>query len=178
MTINIIHDIRLLDRYGLLIDELHRQEVYDYKIWNCIEDKGSVIRSINLSHKAIVRYAKEQWLKEIAIAEDDLQFTAPGAWEFFLKNKPEVYDLYLACSYLPLHSGLVCGFHLYFISEKFYDQFLSVPDNLHIDTAMEGLKGNYVFCYPFPALQRPSWSANNREKVDYNKVLNPEDIYR
>ena len=38
--------------------------------------------------------------------------------------------------------------------------------------------GDFKFCYPFPALQRPGFSANNKAIVDYNKILEPKDIYK
>jgi hypothetical protein len=63
------------------------------------------------------------------------------------------------------------------VHEKFYEKFLSVPDDVHIDTSMDELKGNYVFCYPFAALQRAGFSANNRTVVNYNPILKNEDVY-
>lgn len=177
MDLNIIHDSRLIERREPLIEEMNRQGI-KYKIWDSVECKDSVVKSINLSHKQIVQYAKDNGIKEIAIGEDDLVFPAPNGWQFFLRNKPERYDLYLGCSFLPLHAKMVCGFHLYCIQEQFYDAFLSVDETKHIDTAMDDLKGDYVWCYPYPALQRPSWSANNKAQVNYNAVLNKEDIYQ
>lgn len=175
--LNIIHDNRLFNRLEPLVEEMHRQGI-NYKIWDAVECKDSVIKSINLSHKQIVQYAKDNGLKEIAIGEDDLFFPAPNGWQFFLRNKPEKYDLYLGCTFMPLHAKSVCGFHLYCIHEQYYDKFLSIPDNVHIDTAQDELKGHFEFCYPYPALQRPMWSANNRAEVNYNAVLNKEDIYQ
>ena len=120
----------------------------------------------------------EKGLKEVAIAEDDLYFTHLNGWQWFLKNKPKGYDLYLAGTYIvPVEQKQIVGFHLYMVHEKFYDTFLSVPDNVHIDTHMNELKGDYHFCYPMAALQRSGWSSNNHAVCDYNKVLRPQDIY-
>ncbi len=138
-----------------------------------------VVRSINLSHKQIVKWAKDIGMKEICIAEDDLMFTAPNAWEYFLSQKPEVFDIYLWGSYIvPLSNKKICGFQMYIIRDQFYDTFLSIDENQHIDTATCDLKGDYHYCYPFPCLQRSCWSANARAKVNYNTILKPEDIWK
>lgn len=178
-TINIIHDNRLIGRYEALMEEFSKEGVTDYKIWEPVEDSKSVIRSINLSHKQIVAWAKKEGLKEVCIGEDDLYFSAAGGWKYFLENKPETFDLYLWGSYIvPLSNNCVCGFQLYIIAEKFYDQFLSVPADIHIDYSMDSLKGDYRFCYPFSALQRSCFSANNRAITNYNSALRKEDIWQ
>jgi hypothetical protein len=139
-----------------------------------------VVESINASHKMIVRDAMEKGFEEVCIAEDDLMFTAEDGWQHFLNKKPKEYDLYLASTYIvPVSNNMVCGFHLYMVHSRFYEQFLSVPNNSHIDTAMDALKGKYEFCYPFSALQRPGFSANNKHQptVNYNSLLKEEDVY-
>ena len=114
----------------------------------------------------------------VIIGEDDLTFTSKTSWQYFLDNMPKEFDLYLACTYTPpISNKKICGFHLYAVGQSFYDKFLSVPETLHIDTAMDDLGGDYVFCYPFPALQRSGYSANNKAVVNYNNTLSKEDIY-
>ncbi len=180
MTLNIIHDNRMSDRLEPLFREFKEQGIKRWELWDCVEDKNSVVRSINLSHKQIVKFAQEKGWKECCIGEDDLMFTAIGGWEWFLKNKPESFDLYLWGSYcVPLENNKVTGFQLYIISEKFYQTFLDTPENTHIDTYMDYLKGDYKYCYPFSALQRPCWSANNKAMSNYNtNNLRPEDIWK
>lgn len=186
LTINIIFDNRHSEDYERLLNEFESQTVRpEYKFWPCIINKESVVSSINASHKMIVNWAKDNGIKEVVIAEQDLHFTHPKAWQYFLENKPVDYDIYLACSYVKdldkLTGGLkflICGFHLYIINEKYYDKFLSVNDNEHIDTAVGNMKDNFVFCYPFPALQRSGYSANNMADVNYNITLQEEDIYK
>lgn len=180
-TINIILDERRCERKELLLEEFRQQNITDFKFWDCVI-LPDVVQSINASHKMIVRDAKERGLKEVCIIEDDLEFTCKGAWDYFLKQKPEKYDLYLWGSYLlPLSNNMVCGFQLYFISENFYDKFLYCPDNVHIDTEMDKLDGDIKFCFPFPALQRAGYSANNKAVVNYNDILYtsfPDHIYK
>ena len=105
-------------------------------------------------------------------------FTADGAWDYYLRNMPMDFDLYLACTYVkPFDPIKITGFHLYTVAAKFYDKFLIAPDTAHIDVAMDDLGGDYRLCYPFPALQRAGFSSNCSGYANYNTVLNKEDIY-
>lgn len=180
--INVIYDSRHSDRYGLILDEFVRQGITKYLIWDCIS-KPNVVQSINESHKMIVRQAKESGMKECAIAEDDIFFPSEKGWEWFLKNKPETFDIYSSGNYNSfvredaagaVRTDTIVGLHLYIIHEKYYDRFLETPENKHIDTEQ---KGDLYFCYPMAALQRPGYSANNMAIVNYNSSLKPEDIY-
>ena len=158
-TLNVIFDSRRNERYDLLVSEFKKCKVEKFVIWPCIIIPD-VVASINLSHKMVVKEAKELGLEYCILAEDDLEFTCVDSWRYFIDNIPASFDLYLACTYLmPLSNNKICGFHLYIVHSKFYDKFLSVPDHLHIDTAMDDLGGDYHICYPFPAIQRPGWSA-------------------
>jgi len=177
--INIIFDNRQPEDYGRLLGEFIEQGISRYKFWDAICNKDSVVKSINSSHKMIVQWAKENNLPYVIVAEQDLHFTAKGAWDYFIGKMPSEFSLYLACTYIPpISNNQVNGFHLYIVHEKFYDKFLSVPDDQHIDTAMNDIKGDYKFCYPFPALQRSGWSFNNKAICNYNSVLKPEDIWK
>ncbi len=178
--LNIIFDNRQPDDYERLTNEFEVQGIADYKFWDAVVLKESVVESINASHKMIVKDAKERKLKEVVIAEQDLTFPANDGWDYFLRSKPNGFDIYVACSYVPpISNNILCGFHLYIVSEKFYDDFLSIPNNSHIDTAANDLKGDYKYCYPFAALQRPGFSANNPgSPVNYNSLLQPTDIYQ
>lgn len=176
--INIIYDDRHSEDYGRLLGEFIVQGICSYKFWDCIRLDDSVIKSINASHKMIVRDAKKRRLKECCIAEQDLTFSHLTSWEYFLKNKPEHFSVYVASTYLMPHTlNKLTGFHLYIIQEWFYDEFLSVPDDEHIDNAICDLNSNHKICYPFPALQRPGFSANSKVEVNYNQLLSKEDIY-
>lgn len=179
IPINIIFDDRNPSDYERLLGEFAEQGILEYKFWAAIRDSASVVASINASHKQIIRYAKENNIPEICVAEQDLTFTDKGAWDYFLKNKPKEFDIYLGATYiLPVSNKKICGFHLYIISEKYYDSFLSVPDDAHIDTAVCDWGGDFNFCYPFPALQKAGFSFNAKDIVDYNKNLSEEDIWK
>lgn len=177
IQLNIIYDNRWPEKYEPLINELFIQNI-DYKIWSPVEAK-TVVESINLSHKAIVSWAKKHNLDRVFIGEDDLHFPAKDGWQYYLQNIPETFDIYAGGTYIDdlTNKNILCGFHLYCVSSKFYDKFLSVNDNCHIDTEINNLGGDFKVCRPFAALQRPGFSANNRMNVNYNSILKPEDIH-
>lgn len=189
MTIHVLYDDRKPERLDNVMEEFRRQNISNnVKIWGAIiKNNISIVESINAGHKNIVQYAKDNNLPEICIAEDDLMFPNENGWNYFIENKPDLFDLYIGGNYLCdnriekkpplLKVSEYVGNQLIIISKKYYDVFLSVPNNQHIDTAQKGL-GEFYVCYPFVALQRPGRSANNNnEIVDYNKILDISDIY-
>src|SRR5690606_25338769 len=67
-------------------------------IWPGILTENPKI-GIASAHKQIVSYAKDQNLPCVVIAEDDINFTSKGAFDYFLANEPSDYDLYLGGIY-------------------------------------------------------------------------------
>lgn len=181
-TVNVIFDSRHTPQdYERLLGEFITQGITKFKFWDAVVLTHSVIDSIAASHKMIVQDAKDRGLKECIVLEQDAAFTSPNAWKYFVDNKPKDFDLYLWGSLtVPISNKIICGFQLYIISGKFYDTFLAVKENQHIDTAMNDVEANFHFCYPFPCLQRVGFSANNNEVVDYTKGcgITEQDIYR
>lgn len=179
MTLNIIHDNRQPQRHVDLMLELSEQQITDYKIWEATVLPESVVKSINASHKKIVRWAKENNQESVCIAEDDVWFPSKNGWRYFLEKMPNEFDIYLGGSYIVSHEGFIqiCGFHLYMVHQKFYDTFLAAPDSVHIDSYFNEIEGDYQFCRPFAALQRPAYSANCSAFVDYNAVIDKSMIY-
>lgn len=179
MKLNIIYDARRFEKYEPLMLELERQGIKEgeFEIWPCLL-LNDVVSAINKSHKMIVEDAKEKGLSEVCICEDDLFFPAQDGWQYFLRNKPLEYDIYVAATYiLPVELKKLCGFHLYCVSSKFYDTFLSTPNNVHIDTYFDTIPGDYHICYPYAALQRPGFSSNNKAYTNYNAILKDEHVY-
>lgn len=182
MTVYCLYDDRRPEKFGPLLDELKRQGIDSYRIINPIEDPQSVIRSINLSHKSIIRRAKEFNLDRIAVWEEDCFVPHPEGWKRFLEGIPDDFDIYLGGTYglsRPVINPItqINGFHCFIMHSRFYDTFLSIPDNVHCDTALDGL-GKFYVHYPFIALQRPGWSATSREEYsNKNAELTDEDVY-
>ena len=181
MKVNAIFDSRRQEYYDPLIETLQTQGITDYEIWPCLI-LPTVIESINASHKMIVRQAKEFDLPEVCIWEADCMIPAKDGWQKFLEDMPPwKFDLYLAGTYglnKPITGKIdkINGIHSYIIRKQFYDTFLSVPDHIHIDVALDNL-GLYYVRYPFIAIQRPGWSANSRAFSDKNAQLSDEDVY-
>lgn len=175
--LHIIYDSRRIEKYEPLIKELKRQGIKDYEIYPCLM-YNDVVSSINLSHKMLVREAMNRGDEMVVIAEDDLMFCSSDGWRYYLENMPAEFDIYLGGTYiLPISNNMICGFHLYAVHQNFYARFLSIPDNVHIDTHMNELKGDYKFCYPLAAIQRAGFSSNNKMNVNYNAILQEQDVY-
>lgn len=186
MEIHVLYDNRVdPDKIFYLTRMLHYHGLEATRIWEPVA-APTVVESINLSFKTIVRYAKEKKLKEICICEEDLQLTGDGAWKYFIDNKPKRFDIYIGGnylinnpdSYIAPHYKLeeYVGNQLIIVHERYYDRFLSVPDKAHVDTIQKGL-GDFYACWPMVALQRPGYSANAGTKVNYNANLKPEWVY-
>ena len=153
-----------------------------YDCWNCITDKDSVVRSISQSHKQIVRYAKQYDLPSVPIMEDDVWMPSETAWNTFLTNTPNSFDIWLAGAYnvalpplQPIETGW-SGMHCYIVHKRFYDAFLSVDESKHLDTALSALNPEVYLQYPMAAIQYPGQSATLRKWVDYNLQLKTEDV--
>jgi len=170
MTLHIIHLPERIDRLELLQKELEQESITDYKIWNGIVDPSKTARGISRSHKQIVRFALENGLTEVLIGEDDLHFTAPGAFAYFMSQKPTDYDIYLGG---PSHGKLdaankvndFAGLLLYVIHHRFYETFLSIPENQHIDRGLR-YKGEFIVCNPWPVIEHSGYSDNLKEYCD------------
>lgn len=183
IRVYILHDDRRSERLEPLLEELKTQGITDYEIVHPeIDPKKQPFENINSAHKALVRMAKEKGMDEICIMEDDAMFTCPTSWEYFLENKPKEYTVYASATYImPPSNNMLTGFQCYFVHSSFYDQYLSVPDKEHIDTAINDLKSNHKTCYPFTCLQRPGYSANHPgEMVNYNAGcgITDKDLYK
>ena len=181
MRVNIIHLPHRKDRLNSLLNQLNQQKITDYVIWDGIVDPYTTARGISQAHKQIVRYAKENQLSEVLIAEDDLKFTSKGAFNYFLKNKPKNFDLYLASIYLEKirddntvddFSGLT----FYIVKEKYYNSFLSMPEHDNLDRLLKG-SGKFFVCNPFTVIQQNGVSDNSRQYCNYDIFLEGRELF-
>jgi hypothetical protein len=159
--------------------ELERQGITTYLIWPSIHDL-SAAKGVSRAHKQIVRWAKEQELAQVTIMEDDIKFPGPNGYKWYLNNMLKNFDLYLGGIYRgEIIEGKVKDFsslHLYTISAKFYDTFLSVDESKHLDTALANL-GDYHVCYPFAAIQYSGYSDVERGPTNFEGLLKNKLIY-
>lgn len=182
MELNVIHLPHRVDRYETLKRELEEQKISSYKLWEGIVDANLTTKGISLAHKQIVRHARNKNLTEVLIAEDDIHFTAPRAFEFYLANKPEEFDIYLGGILQGnIENGNIVadfsGLTLYTIHHRFYDTFLSLPENKHIDRALRH-QGKYVVCSPFVVTQHNGFSDNQKKHCEYDTFFHNRHLFR
>lgn len=160
----------------LSICKQSKEQGFAVRFWEGIFEINGV--GINKSFKKIVRWAKEQGLKMVCIGEDDLLFSAPGAWQYYLDNMPEEFDTYSGGVYSgEIKDGRIIngysGHTLITVHERFYDFFLSVTDNDHLDRRL----GNYCFekmyrvVEPFVVYQIQGYSDNFRRMAKHSSYL-------
>lgn len=172
MKLNVIKGNRS-ERTPLLMKELETQGITDYEFWRGIYIP-SVKASINAAHKQIVEYAQLADFDEVCIGEDDLKFSTVGAWDYFLSQKPKDFDIYLGGIFLgdPDKNGVVkdfTGLTLYVVAKRFYETFLAVDPEEHLDRALVGL-GKFVVCQPFVVTQWDGFSANTGKDETYRDL--------
>lgn len=188
---DVVNFINLPTRYDRLISvesELKKQGI-EGRRWDGIIDKEQSLhnnkRGIAEAHKRIVRWAKENKLPYVRIAEDDLRFFPGYAWEYYLLNEPKSFDIYLGMIYIGKFDSIgkltsaISGFTLYTVHQKFYDKFLEADDTGHIDrdvTAMYEKYEMYV-CPKFVCEQIMSKSDNNGCKVNLRRYLEGREIF-
>lgn len=144
---------------------------------NFIDARIGVARAF----KRVVQWAKDNTLNRVTIGEDDLLFSDPGAWKYYLDNIPEDYDLYLGGVYDGIFRdgrlvSSYAGHSLITVSNRFYDFFLEAnPDeNLHLDRWLGQYyaEKKYYVCYPFVVSQIPtSYSDNHKAMATHAPLL-------
>lgn len=183
MTLHIISNPDRPERVKMMMQELERQKITDYRFWPSVHIANKPKRcGISKAHKQIVEWALIEQLPEVCICEDDIWFPAEDGWQYFLNNKPkEFYDLYLGGIYrgeidekkmTKRFTGMIC----YVVSEAFYDRFLAVDENVDIDGGMSG-RGRFHVCYPFACICKPCWSDNQMGYIDYNHLLKGREVH-
>ena len=182
MTINIIHLSNRIDREKSFCKELYEQNISDYKIWEGISDAKIPYRGISKAHKQIVKHAQDNSLQEILIAEDDLKFTSTGSFEFFLKNKPKDFDIYLGGIYfgdLNIDNTVsdFSGLTFYIINQRFFETFLSIGEDDNIDRGLKN-KGKFVVCNPFVVIQCNGFSDNMKRYCNYDSYLMGRKLFK
>ena len=89
--LNIIHLSHREDRLKLINNQLITQNITNYRFWEGIVDSENAAKGIAKAHKQIVLWARQENLRSVMIAEDDVKFTAKGAesqTNYFLRSRP------------------------------------------------------------------------------------------
>lgn len=178
MILNILNLKYRTDRFDNCKKESLEQ---GFKIvrWNGIRIPQLPFKGVSMGHKSIVRFAKNEKLKQIIIAEDDIYFTAKGAWQYYLDNTPEDYDIYFGCVYNSeinengrILFGLA-GLTLYTVHERFYDVFLGLTEMDNLDRRIGTLcyKYKYMVCPEFVCHQRDGFSDHKQKDATYGHLI-------
>lgn len=179
--INSIADIRL----GRLLKELKTQEITDYSIIGGYYDPFNTKQAIHKGHKAIVQSAKDKGLPNCIIAEDDIKFSSPNSYKYFLSQIPEFYDIFSGLIYAGAveHGRVMNGasgiMTLYSIHNRFYDFFLSLDVNTHVDReiGLTAFEHEYFVCEPMVVEQRGGYSFNRRQILFYDVYLEGKVLF-
>lgn len=168
-------------RLPVLIKELEEQGVANYEIVGSVHDTTSIKKTINASHRNIIQKAKDEGLGKVVVFEDDIRMLGSGAWRYYLDNEPCDYDIYLGGIYLgKIVDGIAKSFtamHCYCVHERFYDTFLSVDKEKHIDEALSGL-GRYCVCDPMIAVQHNGFSDSSQTYCNFDSIINSRKLYK
>jgi len=72
-----------------------------------------------------------------------------------------------------------CGMTLYTVNERFYDVFLNLPIDKHIDRSLTSMCLNYKFLLPdcFVCYQNDTQSDNNMGKPDLSIFLKNRRLF-
>lgn len=139
-TPHIIHNEKNAHRHFNLKGQLMWQGIHDYTIEPPVFLKQDPTAGVAQAHKNVVRKYYDK--PEITIFEDDIVFTHKDSWKKYwewYEELPEDWDIYLGGLYAfktkvdateNLHKirKSFTGIHWYTIRKKFYDLFLSCPE--------------------------------------------------
>jgi hypothetical protein len=181
--INVISLEHRTDRMELFHQQSLEQQ-FGYRVWPGILYKGDNKRGVNLAHRQIVQYAKDNNLPFIIICEDDTRFFASGAFKYFIDNIPNDYDTFHGMIYVGeiVDNRIITvfsGMTLYAINNRFYDFFLSLPESIHIDRELGNYANQFKFmvCDKFVCEQIGGKSDNNYLIGDYRPYLKGRKIF-
>lgn len=192
LTPQIIHDPKRTDRHKLLMAELKTQNISNVNFWPAIIIDNDPITGCSESHKNIIRWAMKNQLDEVVIWEDDIKFTAPKAWYFFLHRYRTTwgrYGLFLGGSYYTkdieqLNTGVrirtFSGSHCMIVRKELYRHILNCPPGMHLDIwiSSAGSLFTYYLCMPMIAIQCPGYSDIAKKPVDYSNMIPDNMIFR
>jgi hypothetical protein len=177
-VINILNLPRRTDRRDAVTLQMEMEKA-TYVFWNGVEGKNP-IHNINKAFKSVIQFYKNQPTDRCFIAEDDLRWTGTGAWKFFLDNMPDSFDIYTGSYYSGSHDENFivkdfAGMTLVCVHKRYYDTFLSLPADRHIDRAIAASGAKIVVCTKFVAVQAPGYSdQRRREANDSHRLIGKE----
>ncbi len=175
----VIHDPLREDREKLYRKELYEQGIDLFESIPAVKDYVT-LKNIAEAHKNCIKKAIKRDLPIVVVMEDDVKFACPGAYNHFLElitTLPEDWDIFTSGSYdykvekelkNMLKLSKFSGLHCYAVNQRFYGDFLKLPDRMNID---KQIKGNIYMAYPMLALQYDTYSDNVKKVTNYNEAF-------
>lgn len=184
LIVNCLHLSSREDREKLAIQQAKEQGYY-LRFFEGIEIPTNRKMGICMGHKMIIQDAKDNDYPFCCVVEDDISWFGLGGWDYFLDNMPEQADIYFSFVYvgelkdnriISVFSGMSC----YIVYKDFYDFFLNLPNDCHIDREL-GLTSNihqYICCPKVPCEQIGGKSNNSQTTiVSYRPYLKGRKIF-
>lgn len=187
--INVIHlsedQVSDMDANSIATEVLRRQSYMEemagqntrHIVWDGIIDKP-VFKGISKSHKAIIKHAKDKNIEQVCVMEDDCKFSHHNSYKYFLQNIPQEFDLYTGLVYqgeIGEDNRLLNGFSgiltFYICHQRFYDTFLKLNPEKHLDNALGEIAFNHLFfvCLPMVVTQLNGFSYNHKKNMNYDQ---------
>jgi len=146
-----------------------------FSIESGVRGDNTPFKNISRAHKKVVQKAKDNNYPYVIVSEDDLQFVAPGAWNYYLENMPADFSLYMGVIYngnvedQRVIDGFSGGLTLYTVHNNFYDFFLNISEEDHIDRALGKFCDKYLYLTPpkFVVKQMGGYSFNQLMCLEY-----------
>lgn len=175
--IHILHLPHRTDRAISFKKQMTEQGIDSWEVCMGIVVPQMPFLGINMAHKRIIEIAKAKGLDKVTVMEDDVIFSAPGAWEYYVDNEPESYDIYFGSVYDATikDNRIMFGFSalsLYTVHSRFYDEFLGMKEmnNLDKELGRFAYKNQYMVAPEFVCYQSGGFSDHQQKEIDnYDK---------
>lgn len=184
--LNIISLPHRLDRKQSYMEQCADQNIA-YNVWEGIVHK-TPCTGISRAHKQIVQKAKDEYWPYAIIAEDDICFSAPNAWKYFLFHIPKYFDLFCGVMYdgvtdennrIITTKGMSGTNTLYVINRRFFDFFLMVDESKNLDRELGKFAtlNKYILCNPMVCYQMDGVSDHFKRRMEYGPYLQDKKLY-
>lgn len=185
-TVHCLHLGVREDRYRDLQIQLTTQGITDVIYFEGVVEKHNRKLGITKGFKNIIQYAKDSGLPRCTIIEDDTTFTHPNSFKYYLSQITENYDIFWAMYFVGGNdenfkiNSTCSGMTLFTVHSRFYDFFLNMNPDIHIDRYLTSLHEHFVFkvCPLIPVSQSGSRSDNNMMTCDYSPLLEGREVYK
>ena len=174
------------ERLKNLLIEIKEQGITEFTLVPGEYDPVNTKKAIHLGHRKIVQYAKDNNLNRIVIAEDDFCFTHPNSFNYFISQIPKSYDIFSGLVYSAsmqenrIMNGGSGMTSLYIVNSRFYDFFLSMDIDNHVDRelALTAFKHEYFIVEQMCVTQRGGFSHQLRQNMWYDAYLEGKEMYK